>query len=319
MSPPVKKNTEDGTGPVFTGSCILPPPLFSGDCIGVIAPAGAADPEALEAGLEEIRSRGYALKVADQVYMKEPLGFAGSDLIRAGALMDFFEDPDVHAIWMARGGYGCTRLFPLLNAEIIAAFPKRVMGFSDGTALLLFLMEQCGMAGLHGPVLTQLGRLPSMDRDAAFDALVWEGGQPMFVGWKKVLQPGRAVGRLMGGNLSMICHLLGTPWCPDFTGSILFLEDVNEAPYRIDRMFCHLAMAGVLKEVSGLLLGDFTHCGNEAQIYERILAFLPEGIPVVCGLPLGHGDRNQPLMLGARACLDTGTAHLIWEWHHGFS
>ncbi|TYT74592.1 S66 peptidase family protein [Desulfobotulus mexicanus] len=317
MSLPVKKNTEDGIGPVFTEPCILPSPIFPGDCIGVIAPAGAPDPEALEVGLAEIRSRGYAVKVADQVYIKDALGFAGSDTLRAQTLMDFFEAPDIHAIWMARGGYGCTRLFPKLDAGIIASFPKRVMGFSDGTALLFFLMGQCGMAALHGPVLTQLGKLPSMDRDAAFGALEWEGGQPMFMGWKRVLQPGRAVGRLMGGNLSMICHLMGTPWCPDFTGSLLFLEDVNEAPYRIDRMFCHLAMAGVLKAVSGLLLGNFTGCGNEAQIYERILTFLPEGMPVVYGLPLGHGDRNQPLMLGTRACLDTGAAHLSWEWNHG--
>ena len=294
----------------------LPPPLFPGACIGVVAPAGAPDISALEAGLEEVRRRGYDVKVADQVYLRDDLGFAGPDILRAETLMDFFEDPSVDGLWMARGGYGCTRLFSHLEARRIAPFPKRLMGFSDATALLSFLWGDCGMAGFHGPVLTQLGRLPEPDRAAAFGAFGWDGKGSLAMPFAGMLREGQARGWLCGGNLTMLSHLLGTPWCPDFSGSLLFLEDVNEAGYRIDRMLCHLSMAGVMDEIAGLILGSFTGCGNTDTLYARILAHVPPGLPVAWGLPLGHGETHQPLLWGAEGFLDAEAGLLRWEWNH---
>lgn len=291
---------------------LLPPPLKEGGCIAVVAPAGTPDPGALELGLTAIRSRGYALKVAEQVYMKDAQGFAGSDRLRAEALMDAFQDTSVDAIWMARGGYGSMRIFPFLDSGRIRRCPKRFMGFSDGTALLAFFWKCCGIMAFHGPVLTQMGRLLAEDQDAAFDALISAGTARFAMPCPRVLQRGTARGRLFGGNLTLLCHLLGTPYFPDLSGALLFIEDIHEAPYRIDRMICHLAMAGVLDGIAGLLLGGFTECGEAEEIHARILYHLPSEIPVVCALPVGHGESNRPLVFGAPAFLDADAGRLVW-------
>ncbi|MCW7755087.1 LD-carboxypeptidase [Desulfobotulus sp. H1] len=313
MAEPEKKEGTGMAGSLSAGFWSLSAPVLPGSCIGVVAPSGIPDPEALEAGLDVIRSRGYRLKVAEQVYMKDTHGFAGSDSIRARTLTEFFRDPSLDALWMARGGYGCTRLFPLLEPDLLKHFPKRIMGFSDGTALLAFLGERCHMTALHGPVITQLGRLTHEGRNAAFRALTWVG-EVQSMGWQRVLCEGRAEGHLVGGNLSLLTRLLGTPWCPSFAGSILFLEDVNEAPYRIDRMMCHLSMAGALQAVKGVMLGAFMGCGCMQEVCDRILSHLPGGIPVVCGMPFGHGESNQPLALGAKGVLDTKKGYVEWSW-----
>lgn len=292
----------------------MPQPVSPGACIGIVAPAGMPDQELFEKGISLIRARGYTVQLADQVYAEGPHALAGKDEERAEALMAFFEDPSVDAIWMARGGYGSTRLFPFLDSGRISSFPKRFMGCSDGTALLAFFEKNCKMAAFHGPVVTQLGKLTPEALEKTFQA--FEGSADFSLEDGRILQQGRGEGRLIGGNLTLVSKLIGTPWCPDFKNSLLFAEEVNEAPYRIDRMFSHLKMAGVLDKISGLLLGAFTDCGEKEEIHERILHHLPSSIPVVSDLSFGHFPKNFPLAFGLVSALDTQTLLPLKEIRH---
>lgn len=292
----------------------MPQPVSPGACIGVVAPAGIPDSDPLERGIALIRNRGFDVRVAGQVHAKGPYAMAGRDIERAETLMRFFEDPSVDAIWMARGGYGSTRLFSFLDPKRIQSSPKRFMGCSDGTALLSFFSKICGMAAFHGPVVTQLGKLTFEALENSFCAL--EKGMDFPLSSGKILQSGKASGRLIGGNLTLLSSLAGTPWCPDFEGSLLFVEEVNEAPYRIDRMFCHLKMAGFLEKISGLLLGSFTDCGALSEIHERIMDHLPSSIPVVADLPFGHAFENFPLAFGMPASFDTKNLSFLKEEGH---
>lgn len=292
----------------------MPQTISPGACIGIVAPAGIPEPDLLQKGIALIRERGYRVRLADQVDAKGPYALAGNDEERAEALMRSFEDPTIDAVWMARGGYGSTRLFSLLDPERIRPFPKRFMGCSDGTALLAFFSKACGMAALHGPVVTQLGKLAPGLSEKSFHAL--EKGMAFPLESGKVLQKGSSAGKLVGGNLTLLASLLGTPWCPDFEGAVLFVEEVNEGPYRVDRMFCHLKMAGVFEKVTGLLLGSFTGCGEKEEIHARILAHIPSGLPVIAELPFGHGPCHVPLAFGAPAVLDTENLLPLKEGDH---
>jgi muramoyltetrapeptide carboxypeptidase len=283
------------------------PPAWprSGQVLAVAAPAGAVDRDALESGLAVLAELAPGLRVRVDAEVLTREGYlAGGDELRAAHLARLLTEPGVGGVLAARGGFGASRLLPRLDLDRLAAAGRLVMGFSDLTALLNALAAR-GLIAVHGPVVTQLPRLDRASREAVAGLLAGRSGWPARLAGRG-LAPGRASGVLWGGNLTMLCHLLGTPWQPPVAGGILCLEEVNEPAYRLDRLLTQLELAGVLEQAAGIAVGSLAGEGEAeeelAAVAEARLACL--GKPVVAGLPVGHGPRNFPVPLGARAELD---------------
>lgn len=222
-------------------------------------------------------------------------------------------EPDVGAIFSARGGYGAMRLLPRLKLDTSRP-PAALIGFSDITALHGLWQSQ-GLVSFHAPVLTQLGRLP----EAAFARLtnLLESSEPApALDARETFVPGVAEGRLVGGNLAVLVSLMGSPYLPPFEGNILLLEDVGERPYRLDRMWTHLQLAGVFDKLAGIALGDFTACEEKDADYSArdVLSELARatGLPCAFGFPVGHGSRNEAVPLGVRVRLDATAKKLTF-------
>lgn len=287
-----------------------PPRLKRGDRIRLIAPASPFDDGLFEAGRQAIEGLGLVPVVHGQAYARE--GFlAASDRRRAAELTSALLEEGTRGVWCIRGGYGTARLLPLLDLPRLLRHPKLLVGFSDVTALLLQLARPGGFVTIHGPVVTQLSRLPARDRDW-LRALLFGPGAPRRVplGRTRTLVAGRAEGRLLAGNLSILASLAGTPYAPDLRGALLCLEDVNEPAYRLDRMLWQLASAGILDGVRGVVLGELVGCkpaGEGRHSARRVLerAVTTLGRPAVSGAAFGHGQRNLALPMGVRAELDT--------------
>jgi len=294
---------------------IRPPRLRPGDVVRVIAPSGPVPREAFEAGLAVLSAR-YRVLYDDGVFARQGY-LAGSDDRRLAELVAALADAESGAIFMARGGYGLMRILPFLDPAALAARPRPLVGFSDGTALLGFAARAC-LTAVHGPVLTQLGNLSGDDQRALFRVLEEPGPGPLLGGLDE-LMPGRARGRLLGGNLEVFSRLVGTPYLPDVDGAILFFEDLSERPYRVDRLITYLDLAGVFGRASGVIIGDFSSCREpeatragsptaEEVLVERLGRL---AIPVVLGGAFGHGTRNVALPYGAACELDTQTGTLV--------
>jgi muramoyltetrapeptide carboxypeptidase len=294
---------------------IRPPRLRPGDKVRVVAASGPVNRARFEAGEQVLRER-YQLSY-DESTLFAKIGFlAGEDRHRLQALNAAIADPDCQAIFLARGGYGLTRILPAIDRMALRTHPKPIVGYSDVTALLA-TCAQAGVAAIHGPMISDLGTLVAEDRDSLFNLL--ENPHPgILLTGLETLVDGQASGRLLGGNLEILSRLLGTPLQPDFGGAILFLEEVGELPYRIDRLLTHLEMAGILDSVAGIVVGDFTDCDDIADdqiqppttqdvLVER-LGRLP--IPVVLNGGFGHGDRKASLPYGAPVDLDASTGEL---------
>lgn len=287
---------------------IKPSPLKIGDTLGVIAPAGVVDAAQLEAGLSRLKEMGFRTQVGDSV-RRVFRTMAGEDGERARDLVRMFSDPEVKAVLCARGGYGSARLIPFLDADLIRRHPKIFVGCSDITALLLFLTQVCGLVAFHGPMAApHFGRRDDpLTRNHFLEMLTSPSkGAELSLSGVRVLRPGKAEGRLTGGCLSLLCSAVGTPVDPRTEGAILFLEDVGEASYRIDRMLTHLKQAGKLAGVRGLLFGQMPGChppeGSGGGLAEVILDVLGDfSGPVLLGVPSGHGDHCLTLPLGVRA------------------
>ena len=237
---------------------------------------------------------------------------AGSDERRFSELASALADTGSRAVFCARGGYGMMRLLPRLEGIAVAAKP--VIGFSDIIALHQMLQRQ-GLVSIHGPVLTQLSRLDAGTHERLFGLL--ESGAPAAdLTGEEAYVDGIAEGPLLGGNLSVLTRLLGTPFLARLEGAILLLEDVGERPYRLDRMWTHLALAGVFRQVRGIVLGDFTGCEEKDAEYSsadvlRELA-AATGVPCAAGFPIGHGTQNQTVPLGVRVRVDAGNRSLTF-------
>ena len=198
------------------------------------------------------------------------------------------------------------KLLPLLGFEAIRANPKILMGFSDITALLVAICDRCRIVTFHGPLVTTLKKDRGKTCSAFVEAV--SSGTPLVLKppLPEVLSPGKASGILMGGNLTSLCHLLGTPYEPDFNGRLLFLEDRQEAPYRIDRMFSQLHLSGHLDGVGGVILGTFEACGSLDDVYTIVKeVFRHTGIPILAGFELGHGTENLTVPIGLEAKMNT--------------
>lgn len=284
---------------------VRPPRLKPGDKIGVISPAGSVEPSTLEPGLRRLESSGFRVRLSPHLYNK--IGYlAGRDDSRLHDLHTMFQDPEIGAVFCTRGGYGSLRLLDRISFHLIGENPKVIVGHSDVTALLMAVYNKTGLVTFHGPMLQGIDSKDERNWDALM-ALICSGRPATFdLKGLTVLVPGKAQGPLIGGNLSIICHLAGTPYLPSPEGSILFVEDKGEHLYRIDRMLTHLLLSGFLNGLAGVVAGDFQDCGGreaiEGVFMDRIGSL---GIPVVTGLPIGHGVLNLTVPIGISALLDT--------------
>lgn len=282
-----------------------PAPLRRGDVIGVVAPAGAVDEDKLQTGIRILEHAGFRVEVGAAARRKAGY-LAGTDRERAMDLHDMFSNPAIKAIIAARGGYGTGRVLPLLDPGIVRQHPKIFVGHSDLTYLLNDLVQRAELVSFHGPMITGLDHRPQ----AAEHLLAVLTGER--VRWhqaaQEVVQPGTAEGRLVGGCLSVIVALLGTPFALDTRGCLFFLEDVNEKPYRVDRMLTQLRQAGLLDDVAGVIFGEMSGCvatKNERVSVRDVIAeaFANAAYPVAYGLPSGHGAGTLTLPFGIRARL----------------
>ena len=289
-----------------------PPRLRPGGRIGVVAPAGRVDRDEIESGIAAIRAEGFEVELGVNLF--EGKGYlAGDPQSRARDLVDFFQRSDIEAIFCARGGFGSIQLLPYLSATLRAS-AKIFVGYSDITILLNWLRQFHGMVTFHAPMVAMdLARgLSSQSRSHFWPLLSGE-----MLSWKvnlsEVIRPGYAEAEMMGGCLSLLVTTLGTPYEIDTAEKLLFLEDVGEKPYRIERMLTQLLMAGKLDHPAGVLFGDFTHCAETGPrgIKEIITElFCDASYPVVMGMRAGHGDENLALPFGARMALDGNSAAL---------
>ncbi len=283
-----------------------PRALRQGATIGIAAPAGPVDPERLEAGEDLLRKLGFEVKHRADLTARRGY-LAGDDERRADELMELVRDPEVDAILCARGGYGSQRIIPRLDADVFRRAAKPLVGYSDITSLLLWQRRCVGLMGIHGPMLERPTALSAESRKALKATLLGIGPPPRIPG--KSLIAGWGEGRLTGGSLSLVSASLGTPWEIDTRGAILLIEEVNEAPYALDRMLQQLLLAGKLEGLVGVGIGALTGCGSDAdanseatEVMTEILA--PLGIPVVGELPFGHCDNHLAWSFGARAAID---------------
>jgi muramoyltetrapeptide carboxypeptidase len=291
---------------------LIPPALRPGDRVRVIAASSPFDRALFYRGVGFLAER-YRVEIAPGTL--ERTGFlAGSDETRLRALDDALLDDGVSAVIAARGGYGALRIAHRARWDALRRRPKWVVGFSDVTSLHLEALRE-GVCSLHADNAGGLGRGDAHARARFVGSLEAPGSPRPFFGLS-TLRGGRAEGPLVGGNLTVLfsAHAAGRLRLPD--GAVLFLEDVTEASYRIDRMLTALEVAGVLERVSGVVLGDFTDCSPlphgvpvEAVLEERLGRL---GVPVAQGLPAGHGAVNQPLLLGATVALDASAGSLRW-------
>ena len=285
--------------------------LKKGETIGVIAPAGRVNPKELSAGVKQLEHLGFRVVMGKNV-LRTHRYMAGRDQQRAEDLHWMFSQPEIRAIVCARGGYGCTRLLPLLDEALIRNQPKIFVGSSDVTALLLFLVQRVGLVSFHGPmVVPNFGLFHS---DWTTDYFIRAtGGMELIktTGRMKIktIRGGTAQGMLTGGCLSLLCALLGTPHEPETDGAILFLEDVNEAPYRIDRMLTQLKAAGKFRGVRGVIFGRMSHCEPKNREKYRIEDVISEVLddfegPILYGFPAGHSNEQITLPLGIPVEMD---------------
>lgn len=292
-----------------TGSACKPPRLQPGMTVALVAPAGTFPEASVEKVGRLLEQLGYRVRIGNHI-LRRFRYLAGEDHHRAHDLWQALEDPAIHAIFCFRGGFGSSRLLSRLPLMNVHSSCKVFLGYSDVCFLHAALNAWAGWMTFHGPNALEWIE----DPDGCTETLAFLEGRKAFswsFGLEQILHPGRAKGRLVGGNLTCLTHMLGTPYAPDFDGALLFLEDKSEAPYRIDRMLVHLGHAGVFDAVKGVLCGSFVGCGDPQEIRTLIKEhILPYHIPVVVDLPFGHGRWNQVLPLGASYILDTTARHL---------
>jgi muramoyltetrapeptide carboxypeptidase len=307
-----------------------PPRLRPGDTVGLIEPAGFTDDEFdLQLVLDTVYAMGLVPKPAPHLMAR--YGYlAGKDEARAADVNAMFADRNVRAIFAVRGGWGSARILPYLKWDVIRANPKLLIGFSDITALHLAIAARGGFTTIHGPnAASSWGKLSW----TAFRELAFEAGTPVYEtppgdedrlvqrsGRTRTFRSGKATGRLLGGNLTVLTALMGTPYLPSFDGAILFLEDIGEAEYRVDRMLTQLALSGVLRRVAGVVFGQCTSCRGQGPSYggftlsEVLKQHLePLGVPAFQGALIGHVPDQFSMPIGVRAEIDAaaGTIRIL--------
>ncbi|HEY9687139.1 MAG TPA: LD-carboxypeptidase [Coleofasciculaceae cyanobacterium] len=285
-----------------------PVALKPGDTIAVISPAGPTrETEAFDRGLDLLETAGFKVRLMPHA-RKQRMYLAGTDAERLRDLHDAFADPNINGILCARGGYGCMRLLPELDFELIAANPKVFIGFSDITSLLLPFYQRCGLGGFYGPMLTSnLVHGEPFSQTELFKLVSNQPQAPYEIPNRDTyhcFRPGVAEGPLIGGNLSLLSALCGTPWQPKAQGHILFIEDWKEKYYSLDRQFQQLKLAGIFEGIAGLLLCDFSEIEAEPEMaLPDFLKSLTDGldVPMGYGFSVGHGEQTATLPMGCQA------------------
>jgi muramoyltetrapeptide carboxypeptidase len=316
--------------PAIGGARPKGPRLRPGDTVGLIEPASASD-EAFDIQLVEEAVVAMGLKPKRGKHVLNQFGYlAGQDKDRGADLTAMFADKDVRAIFAVRGGWGSARMLPFVDWDMVRANPKFVLGFSDITALHMAIAAKGGAITLHGPNASSAWGKASVD---SFRQVAWDAAMPLYKNpvtnddrlvqrrWRtQTMTGGKAQGHLLGGNLTVLTALAGTPYLPSFDGAILFLEDVDEAEYRIDRMLTQIGQAGVLSKLAGVVFGQCTSCrasdGSTSpftlnDVLRQHLGSL--GVPAYHGAWFGHIADQFTLPVGARAEIDAdaGTLRLL--------
>jgi len=291
----------------------LPARLKPGGKIGIVAPAGAYDPEIFLRGIHVWEQMGFEVHVPENLLQARGY-LAGADSHRAEFVNSLFADNTIDAIVCARGGYGSLRILDLLDYDAIAKNPKIFIGFSDITALLTVLFDRCGLVTFHGPVVTSLADASQISRQSLWQAICSDRIPETRVAEGTTVSPGTGSGIIGGGNLSTLCHLVGTPFAPSFANKILFLEDRAEAPYKIDRMLMQMKLAECFRGLAGIVLGSFEECGPLEDILKIIKdTFADYQVPILAGLDAGHGSHNLTLPMGLEATLDADRRLLTYH------
>lgn len=289
-----------------------PARLSPGDVIGIAAPAGPFDEELFQQGVSAVKDMGFEVMVPKN--LQHPVGYlAGADKHRASLLNDLFRATEVKAIICARGGYGSMRVLDLMDFDLPGLYPKLFLGFSDISALISSIITKGRMMAFHGPNITTLGKASLQTKTSFYRAVT--SNQPLVIQSRntRVIRTGKGTGIVSGGNLATLSHLLGTPYAPTYKGCIFVMEDIGEAPYKIDRMLFQMKMAGCFKGVAGLILGSFHKCGSYGAICEIVdNIFENVQIPILGGFDIGHGGDNITIPMGIMASLDTDQGALAY-------
>ena len=290
--------------------------------IGIFSPSGRANPAQVAAGAAFLESMGHRVVTSPQALL-EWRYFAGNDAARVEGFHRLLAEPSVDILMASRGGYGLTRILPRIDWRRVRAARKALVGFSDFTALNCAALARAGLASFHGPMVgVDFGDgAPDDFMLSHFEAALSGGGDTVDVDVEPGSAPARIDGTLWGGNLSLLAHLVGTPFLPRVDGGILYLEEIGEQPYAVERMLVHLAQAGVLRGQRAILLGDFTDCtptntGRYAYSMSEAVETLREiaGCPVLEGLPFGHVARKLTLPFGmpGRVTIRSGGYTVSW-------
>lgn len=304
---------------------LKPRALRPGDRIGVVAPSGPVRADRFEAGLAALSQLGFEVVIGLSVRLQRGY-MAGPDEARLADLVHAWRDEAIAAIVCARGGYGVTRILPRFDFGLARRTPKLLVGFSDITALHLGLWRQAGLVSVHGPMVEADPQDPGTANFAALRAVLTsdrplgEVRQPAGAPPLQTIVAGRTSGTLLGGNLTLVCGSLGTPWEVETDGAILLLEEVDEQPYAVDRMLHQLLAAGKLQRCAGFVFGESVGCeagrgGGPSLTLREVLddVFIPLGKPAIYGLAAGHGRHRLALPLGVRASLDATACRLVIE------
>ena len=292
---------------------IVPQRLSEGDTVGIVAPASPFDRELFYQGIAELHAMGYRTSIPPELFLANGY-LAGSDFQRAQLVNRFFADSSIKAVFCAKGGFGSIRILPLLDYAVIRKHPKIFLGFSDITALLVVVYLKCNLVTYHGPIITTLGNSDQKSKDALTAALSSDENIEIKTSKGVTLQSGSVSGPVLAGNLTTLCHLVGTPYEPRFKGNILLLEDRGEAPYRLDRMMSQMKLAGCFEGLAGLALGYFKDCGQEKEIHRIVKdIFADHPLPILAGLDFGHGPSNITIPIGLEATLDADRHALVFQ------
>jgi muramoyltetrapeptide carboxypeptidase len=296
---------------------IIPPSLKAGDTIGLIAPAGSIiNKDNFTAGLRILEQKGFKVKFNPR-FLKTRGYLAGSDEDRAQEFNRLWADPEVKALLAARGGYGCMRMLDLINLKQVRKIPKILIGFSDLTVLLAAIHKKTRLVTYHGPVVTTLASIDRQSK-ASFFRVLTDNTVPSIKPSKlKILKNGKAKGILLGGNLTTLVHMVATPYEIPWKQALLFIEDIGESPYRLDRLLTHLSQARRLHKVQGLILGTFSddqrkeNGAMQRSVHKRVIELL-EGtdIPIWANFPTGHSRRNLTLPIGLETEMNSSKGEL---------
>lgn len=301
---------------------LFPKAVKPGATVGLVCPSSPITPEQQEACRRVLTEWGFRVKESANLTASHGGYMAGDGKLRARELNAMFADPEVDVILCCRGGDGVGRAIPYMDRDIIRRNPKPFIGYSDITGYHLLMNQDCGLGTFHGPMCSSnmVGGMTEGEKQSLWQALTQDDltyippeGSPI-----GVLRPGRAEGVVTGGNLSLVCAFMGTPLEIDTRGKLLFLEDVHEPCYSIDRMMWHLLNAGKLQQCAGILLGQFTQCDNRASEDFGCLDVFREatenlGIPVMYNIESGHGAPMMTIPMGAVGRMDTKAGTLTFH------